>query len=198
MKLSELNAKKMKEMTSSDWKHFAKENAKGIWMSFAALVFLAVAFTIGLKSVAVVVGLIVFGVGTSLIVRYTGLYLGNDFTLFGAIVGSYLFEPWVGALVVAAEYVLLTFFPADDGVDYPVGAWYFIVALFIMPHLPFQSYQTLHLLLATAIGETGNATYWTLRLGLPVPSQVFYGMLKLGWYAVFFLYFLPGVQAFLA
>lgn len=195
MELPKPRIPNFREMTWADWKKLAKGKKKELYIGAAISAAIIAAFFIGLKSIAIVTALIAFGLGSSLFVRYSGFYLGNDFTLFGAIVGSYLFGPWVGALIVAAIYMILPFFPSDEGIDYPVGLWFAMTVFFIMPKLPLDSYPMMKLLLATAIGEAGNALYWSMR-GFPLPWQVLMGIAKMLWYWILFVSLLPAMAAF--
>ena len=183
-----------REMSNSERKQWVKNHKKEILILIVSLAALVTVFVIGLKNIAVVLGLILLGAGSELFVRYTGFYLGNVFTLFSTIVAAYLFGPWIGVLTVAAIYVVLTLMPGEEPPDYPVGAWYAITAIFFLPKIGFDNILTLKLLFASMIGEAGNIIYWSLRFE---PTwQIIMGVAKMFWYLFLLVYVLPSVVAF--
>src|SRR3989338_9812472 len=94
------NLPNFREMTWADWKRWAKQNEMQLWIVVASVAVLAVALLFGIKNLAVMTALILFGALSSVFVAYSGMSFGNDFTLFGAVLGSHLFVPWMGALIV--------------------------------------------------------------------------------------------------
>ena len=184
-----------KGMTSDAWKTFFRENKVQLLLIGAAIVALLVLLSFGWRSIAVIVGLILLGTGSTLLITFSGVHFGHDFTIFGGIVGAYLFGPWIGALIVASEYYLLSRTVSPEMIDFPAGAWYIIVAAFILPKVLFL-HPILALTIGSALAELGTVVYWVIH-GFPIPHQLFNGLMKILIYIFMFVYVLPEIQSFL-
>lgn len=185
-----------REIKKNGWKPYLKKNKKQLFLISAVFFTLAIVFSVGVKSILVMSLLVTVGAITAVLMSYSQLTVLSDFTLFGGIVATYLFGPWFGLLVLAAEYAVTSRFVHYSQVDFPVGAWFAIVLLFFMPKIGFDS-VVLKLMTVTLLGDLGNVAYWFAR-GTPPGFLAFGAFVKFCWYLTLFLTLLPKLQAFIA
>lgn len=104
---------------------------------------------------AVVVVPLLIGIGAAALViqSFLPIYIGLDFSLMGAVLGSILFGPLVGVGIVVATYVLALQFPAGikDAFEFERIFMFSFLAL-IVPYIPVNDIM-LKAIVATYIGE---------------------------------------------
>ncbi len=105
------------------------------------------------KAVVLVPLLVVLGAVALVAQSYLPIYIGLDFSLMGAVLGSVLFHPWIGVLIVFCTYVLAVMFPNgnQDALEYERIFLFSFLAL-IIPYIPVADIM-LKCIVATYIGE---------------------------------------------
>ncbi len=72
------------------------------------------------KAVVLVPLLVALGAAALVVQSFLPVYIGLDFSLMGAVLGSVLFHPWIGVLCVFCTYVVAMMFPSghQDALEY--------------------------------------------------------------------------------
>ncbi len=96
---------------------------------------------------------IVFGAVALVVQLFLPVYLGLDFSLMGAVLGSVLFHPVVGVLIVLCTYVAAMMFPNgnQDALEYERIFLFSFLAL-VIPYIPVSDVM-IKCVVATYIGE---------------------------------------------
>ncbi len=105
------------------------------------------------KAVVLVPLLVVLGAAALVVQSFLPVYIGLDFSLMGAVLGSVLFHPWIGVLCVFCTYVVAMMFPSghQDALEYERIFLFSFLAL-IIPFIPVSDIM-LKCVVATYIGE---------------------------------------------
>ena len=105
------------------------------------------------KAVVLVPLLVVLGAAALVVQSFLPVYIGLDFSLMGAVLGSVLFHPWIGVLCVVCTYVAAMMFPSghQDALEYERIFLFSFLAL-IIPFIPVSDIM-LKCVVATYIGE---------------------------------------------
>ncbi len=105
------------------------------------------------KAVVLVPLLVVIGAAALVVQSFLPVYIGLDFSLMGAVLGSVLFHPWIGVLCVVCTYVAAMMFPSghQDALEYERIFLFSFLAL-IIPFIPVSDIM-LKCVVATYIGE---------------------------------------------
>ncbi len=105
------------------------------------------------KAVVLVPLLIVLGAAALVVQSFLPVYIGLDFSLMGAVLGSVLFHPGIGVLCVFCTYVVAMMFPSghQDALEYERIFLFSFLAL-IIPFIPVSDIM-LKCVVATYIGE---------------------------------------------
>lgn len=116
-----------------------------------------------------------------------GMGIGIDFTLFMAIVASYLTNPWIATGLIILEFaVLLKLERADYDLEYiPL---YLIVA-FAVPHIPFTA--PLAVFFTAFILADMIENVWMLMEDMPLGSIAILGLPRYITYSFAFVYATP-------
>ncbi len=72
------------------------------------------------KAVILVPFLVALGAAALVVQSFLPVYIGLDFSLMGAVLGSVLFHPWIWVLIVLCTYVVAVMFPNgnQDALEY--------------------------------------------------------------------------------
>ena len=119
----------------------------------AAFVLVPVVYLISPKALVVLPILVVVGALALVVQSFLPIYIGLDFSLMGAVLGSILFGPIVGVAVVLFTYILAVQLPSgqQDALEYERVFLFSILAL-IIPYIPTDDFM-LKAIIATYIGE---------------------------------------------
>ena len=105
------------------------------------------------KAVILLPTLVVVGALALVVQSFLPVYIGLDFSLMGAVLGTILFGPIVGVLVVLFTYILAVQLPTgqQDALEYERIFLFSLLAL-IIPYIPTTNIM-LKAVIATYIGE---------------------------------------------
>ena len=139
-------------------------------------------YIISPKAVLLVPLLIVLGAAALIVQSYLPVYIGLDFSLMGAVLGSILFHPWVGVLIVLCIYILAIKSPSgnQDALEYERIVMFSVLAL-IIPYIPIEDIM-LKCIVATYIGEImemvwhkyGEGYLWLMAFMKVFPRSLIY------------------------
>ena len=130
----------------------AKNCFSNPWVAVLFVV-LPVLYLFSPKAATLVPLLVVVGAAALIVQSYLPVYVGLDFSLMGAVLGSILFSPWVGCMTVVLTYVLAMNFPSghQDALEHE-RIFLFSALAFIIPIIPLEDLM-LKCIVATYIGE---------------------------------------------
>ena len=116
-------------------------------------VLVPVVYLISPKALILLPTLVVVGALALVIQSFLPIYIGLDFSLMGAVLGSILFGPIVGVAVVLFTYILAVQLPSgqQDALEYERVFLFSFLAL-IIPYIPTNDIM-LKAIIATYIGE---------------------------------------------
>ncbi len=117
------------------------------------LVLLPFLYMVSPKAVILVPLLVALGAVALVVQSYLPVYIGLDFSLMGAVLGSVLFHPWIGVLIVLCTYVVAVMFPNgnQDALEYERIFLFSFLAL-VIPYIPISDVM-IKCVVATYIGE---------------------------------------------
>ncbi len=117
------------------------------------LVLLPLLYMVSPKAVVLAPLLVVLGAVALVVQSFLPVYIGLDFSLMGAVLGSVLFHPWIGVLIVFCTYVVALMLPSghQDALEYERIFLFSFLAL-IIPYIPVSDVMV-KCVVATYIGE---------------------------------------------
>ena len=117
------------------------------------LVLLPLLYMFSPKAMVLVPLLVALGAVALVVQSFLPVYIGLDFSLMGAVLGSVLFHPWIGVLIVFCTYVVAMMFPSgnQDALEYERIFLFSFLAL-IIPYIPVSDVMV-KCIVATYIGE---------------------------------------------
>ena len=117
------------------------------------LVLLPLLYVVSPKAVVLVPLLVALGAVALVVQSFLPVYIGLDFSLMGAVLGSVLFHPGIGVLIVFCTYVVALMLPSghQDALEYERIFLFSFLAL-IIPYIPINDVMV-KCIVATYIGE---------------------------------------------
>ena len=117
------------------------------------LVSLPFLYMVSPKALILVPFLVVLGAVALVVQSFLPVYIGLDFSLMGAVLGSVLFHPWIGVLIVLCTYVVAVMFPNgnQDALEYERIVLFSFLAL-VIPYIPIADVM-IKCVVDTYIGE---------------------------------------------
>ena len=117
------------------------------------LVLLPLLYVFSPKAMVVVPLLVILGAIALVVQSFLPVYIGLDFSLMGAVLGSVLFHPGIGVLIVFCTYVVAMMFPSgnQDALEYERIFLFSFLAL-VIPYIPVSDVMV-KCVVATYIGE---------------------------------------------
>ena len=132
--------------------HKVKNYCSGPQMAML-LVLLPLLYVVSPKAIVLVPLLVVLGAVALVVQSFLPVYIGLDFSLMGAVLGSVLFHPGIGVLIVFCTYVVALMLPSghQDALEYERIFLFSFLAL-IIPYIPVSDIMV-KCIVATYIGE---------------------------------------------
>ncbi len=117
------------------------------------LVLLPLLYMFSPKAMVLVPLLVALGAVALVVQSFLPVYIGLDFSLMGAVLGSVLFHPGIGVLIVFCTYVVAMMLPSghQDALEYERIFLFSFLAL-IIPYIPVSDVMV-KCVVATYIGE---------------------------------------------